>query len=259
MAKSTNYDHLFKVVLVGDTGVGKSNLTSRFTKNEFDLESRSTIGVEFATRVINVDGKTIKGQIWDTAGQERYRAITSAYYRSALGAILVYDVTKRGSYNNAVNRWLNEVRQHADSQIAIVLVGNKSDLTHLRSVPTNEAKTFAAQNGMIFIETSALNSSNVDSAFHTLLNDIYHKSSGKTPQSAVHSSKSENIANQGSRNTQPDSLMLLEELERVQKSRDEYKAEVEHLQRELSAVRAELNILKSSNMPKPAHELHNAE
>lgn len=92
-----SYDYLFKVVLIGDSGVGKSNLLSRFTRNEFMLESKSTIGVEFATRSIQVDGKTIKAQIWDTAGQERYRAITSAYYRGAVGALLVYDITKAGS------------------------------------------------------------------------------------------------------------------------------------------------------------------
>jgi small GTP-binding protein len=92
-----SYDYLFKVVLIGDSGVGKSNLLSRFTRNEFMLESKSTIGVEFATRSIQVDGKTIKAQIWDTAGQERYRAITSAYYRGAVGALLVYDITKSGA------------------------------------------------------------------------------------------------------------------------------------------------------------------
>lgn len=91
-----SYDYLFKVVLIGDSGVGKSNLLSRFTRDEFCLESKSTIGVEFATRSVAVDGKTVKAQIWDTAGQERYRAITSAYYRGAVGALLVYDITKQG-------------------------------------------------------------------------------------------------------------------------------------------------------------------
>ena len=93
-SRDDEYDYLFKVVLIGDSGVGKSNLLSRFTRNEFNLESKSTIGVEFATRSITVEGKTIKAQIWDTAGQERYRAITSAYYRGAVGALLVYDIAK---------------------------------------------------------------------------------------------------------------------------------------------------------------------
>lgn len=131
------------VVLIGDSGVGKSNLLSRFTRNEFNLDSKSTIGVEFATRSISVDAKTIKAQIWDTAGQERYRAITSAYYRGAVGALLVYDISKHSTYEN-VTRWLKELRDHADANIVIMLVGNKSDLRHLRAVPTEEAKQFAS-------------------------------------------------------------------------------------------------------------------
>merc|ERR1711945_46158 len=102
----------FKVVLIGDSGVGKSNLLSRFTRNEFNLESKSTIGVEFAHRSIQVEGKKVKAQIWDTAGQERYRAITSAYYRGAVGALLVYDITKPQTYEN-VQRWLTELRNYA--------------------------------------------------------------------------------------------------------------------------------------------------
>lgn len=132
------------VVLIGDSGVGKSNLLSRFTRNEFNLDSKSTIGVEFATRSIQVDSKTIKAQIWDTAGQERYRAITSAYYRGAVGALLVYDISKHQTYEN-VQRWLKELRDHADSNIVIMLAGNKSDLRHLRAVPTDEAKQFASK------------------------------------------------------------------------------------------------------------------
>merc|ERR1712146_617096 len=116
MSKDDEYDFLSKVVLIGDSGVGKSNLLSRFTRNEFNLESKSTIGVEFATRSIQVEGKTVKAQIWDTAGQERYRAITSAYYRGAVGALLVYDITKQATFDN-VSRWLKELRDHADANI----------------------------------------------------------------------------------------------------------------------------------------------
>ncbi|XP_024388454.1 ras-related protein YPTC6 [Physcomitrium patens] len=166
------YDYLFKVVLIGDSGVGKSNLLSRFTRNEFCLESKSTIGVEFATRSIQVDGKTIKAQIWDTAGQERYRAITSAYYRGAVGALLVYDITKHVTYEN-VERWLKELRDHADSNIVIMLVGNKSDLKHLRGVSTDDAQSFSEKEGLSFIETSALESTNVEKAFQRILTEIY--------------------------------------------------------------------------------------
>ncbi|XP_019960526.1 RAB11a, member RAS oncogene family, like [Paralichthys olivaceus] len=171
--REDEYDYLFKVVLIGDSGVGKSNLLSRFTRNEFSLESKSTIGVEFATRSIQVEGKTIKAQIWDTAGQERYRAITSAYYRGAVGALLVYDIAKHLTYENA-ERWLKELQDHADSNIVIMLVGNKSDLRHLRAVPTDEAKAFAEKHGLSFLETSALDSSNVELAFQTILTAIYN-------------------------------------------------------------------------------------
>ncbi|KAK9031217.1 hypothetical protein V6N11_032604 [Hibiscus sabdariffa] len=110
-----DYDYLFKVVLIGDSGVGKSNLLSRFTKNEFSLESKSTIGVEFATRSIRVDDKVVKAQIWDTAGQERYRAITSAYYRGAVGALLVYDVTRHVTFEN-VERFPDSVESEHQQQ-----------------------------------------------------------------------------------------------------------------------------------------------
>lgn len=132
------------VVLIGDSGVGKSNLLLRFTKNDFLMESKSTIGVEFATRTLKVSGKTIKAQIWDTAGQERYRAITSAYYRGAVGALLVYDITKKQTFDNT-ERWLTELREHADEDIVILLVGNKSDLRHIRAVSTEEGSAFAGK------------------------------------------------------------------------------------------------------------------
>ncbi|KAI7827366.1 small GTPase [Kickxella alabastrina] len=183
MSGNDEYDFLFKIVLIGDSGVGKSNLLSRFTRNEFNLESKSTIGVEFATRSIQVDTKTIKAQIWDTAGQERYRAITSAYYRGAVGALLVYDIAKHPTYEN-VTIWLKELRDHADSNIVIMLVGNKSDLRHLRAVPTDEAKQFAAENGLFFIETSALDSSNVEQSFKQILTEIYRIVSNKAIESS---------------------------------------------------------------------------
>ena len=179
MARDEEYDYLFKVVLIGDSGVGKSNLLSRFTRNEFNLESKSTIGVEFATKSIKTEGKTIKAQIWDTAGQERYRAITSAYYRGAVGALLVYDISKHATFEN-VERWLKELRDHADSNIVIMLVGNKSDLRHLRAVSTDEAMAFAEKHNLAFIETSALDSTGVETAFHRILTEIYRLMSRKS-------------------------------------------------------------------------------
>ncbi|KAI9277878.1 rab11 protein [Sporodiniella umbellata] len=185
---SDDYDYLFKVVLIGDSGVGKTNLLGRFTRNEFNLESKSTIGVEFATRSIQVDNKVIKAQIWDTAGQERYRAITSAYYRGAVGALLCYDISKHATFES-VSRWLKELRDHADSNIVIMLVGNKSDLRHLRAVPTDEAKNFASENGLSFIETSALDSTNVELSFQRILTEIYRIVSNKALETSSNAIK----------------------------------------------------------------------
>ncbi|KAL2634224.1 hypothetical protein R1flu_005703 [Riccia fluitans] len=165
-------DFLFKVVLIGDSAVGKSQLLARFSRNEFSLESKATIGVEFQTRTIVVQQKTIKAQIWDTAGQERYRAVTSAYYRGAVGAMLVYDITKRQSFDH-VHRWLEELRAHTDNNIVIMLIGNKSDLSSLRQVTTEDAKEYAEREGLFFLETSAMDATNVEAAFFTVLSEIY--------------------------------------------------------------------------------------
>ncbi|GMY22360.1 ras-related protein RGP1-like [Fagus crenata] len=165
-------DYVFKVVLIGDSAVGKSQLLARFARNEFSLDSKATIGVEFQTRTLLIDHKTVKAQIWDTAGQERYRAVTSAYYRGAVGAMLVYDISKRQSFDH-VAKWLEELRSHADKNIVIILVGNKSDLGSLRAVPTEDAKEFAERENLFFMETSALEATNVESAFLTILTEIY--------------------------------------------------------------------------------------
>lgn len=122
--------------------------------------------------LVQVEGRIVKAQIWDTAGQERYRAITSAYYRGALGALLVYDVTKPTTFEN-VSRWLKELRDHADSNIVIMLIGNKTDLKHLRAVATEDAQSYAEKEGLSFIETSALEATNVEKAFQTILGEIY--------------------------------------------------------------------------------------
>nr|KAJ3411294.1 Ras- protein Rab-11B [Polyrhizophydium stewartii] len=165
------------------------------------MDSKSTIGVEFATRSIEYDGKTIKSQIWDTAGQERYRAITSAYYRGAVGALLVYDISQQKTFES-VERWLKELRDHADASIVIMLVGNKSDLKSLRAVPTEEAKEFATRHELLFMETSALDGANVETAFQTILADIYRvvsnkaleHESGRAPGSGPGAGKSITVA-----------------------------------------------------------------
>ncbi|KAI8054198.1 GTP-binding protein [Gilbertella persicaria] len=180
MLSDDEYDYLFKLVLIGDSGVGKSNLLSRFTMslcllktNEFNLESKSTIGVEFATKNIEIEKRSIKAQIWDTSGQERYRAITGAYYRGAVGALVVYDITRRNSFQN-VSHWLKELRDHADQNIVIMLVGNKVDLSETsRAVTTEEGADLAEKDGFLFMETSALDATNVDSAFEKVFTTIF--------------------------------------------------------------------------------------
>ncbi|GFP98177.1 RAS-related protein rgp1 [Phtheirospermum japonicum] len=171
-------DYVFKIVLIGDSAVGKSQLLARFARNEFSLDSKATIGVEFQTRTVTIDHRTVKAQIWDTAGQERYRAVTSAYYRGAVGAMLAYDITKRQSFDH-VARWLEELRGHADKNIVIMLVGNKSDLEGQRDVPTEDAKDFAQKENLFFMETSALEATNVEPAFLNILTEIYRVASKK--------------------------------------------------------------------------------
>ncbi|XP_068964608.1 ras-related protein Rab-25 isoform X1 [Petaurus breviceps papuanus] len=186
-----DYNFVFKVVLIGESGVGKTNLLSRFTRNEFSHDSRTTIGVEFSTRTVLLGTAAVKAQIWDTAGLERYRAITSAfspplpprYYRGAVGALLVFDLTKHQTYA-VVERWLKELYDHAEATIVVMLVGNKSDLSHAREVPTDEARMFAENNGLLFIETSALDSTNVELAFETVLKEIFTKVSKQRQNNA---------------------------------------------------------------------------
>ncbi|GLT33725.1 hypothetical protein SLA2020_082890 [Shorea laevis] len=166
-------DYVFKVVLIGDSAVGKSQILARFARNEFSLDSKATIGVEFQTRTLVIEHKSVKAQIWDTAGQERYRAVTSAYYRGAVGAMLVYDITKPQTFEH-IPRWLEELRGHADKNIVIILIGNKCDLENQRAVPTEDAKEFAEKEGLFFLETSALEATNVETAFLTVLTEIFN-------------------------------------------------------------------------------------
>uniref|UniRef100_A0A1J3I4X0 Ras-related protein RABA4b n=1 Tax=Noccaea caerulescens TaxID=107243 RepID=A0A1J3I4X0_NOCCA len=170
---SGKVDYVFKVVLIGDSAVGKSQLLARFARDEFSMDSKATIGVEFQTRTLVIEEKSVKAQIWDTAGQERYRAVTSAYYRGAVGAMLVYDITKRETFDH-IPRWLEELRAHADKNRVIILIGNKSDLEDQRAVPTEDAKEFAEKEGLFFLETSALNATNVENSFNTLMTQIFN-------------------------------------------------------------------------------------
>jgi len=180
---ATDSEQLFKVVVTGDSGVGKTNVISRFTNNEFILDNKATIGVEFGYAEVKVgSGAIAKVQIWDTAGQERFRAITRGYYKGAVGALVVYDLTKMQTFKN-VDKWLQELREYADTDIVIMLVGNKTDLENEREVPTQEAKKYAERQSLLYMETSALDGQNVSTAFEQTINQIYEKKKSKpTPK-----------------------------------------------------------------------------
>ena len=141
-----DYDMIFKVVLIGDSGVGKSNILSRYLKDEFSIETKTTVGVEFGAKRIEINGTKIKAQIWDTAGQERYKSITNAYYKGSKGALVVYDITRKESFNN-IDKWISELKKNADIDVSIVMIGNKCDLENDRQVTKEEAQDKATQNG----------------------------------------------------------------------------------------------------------------
>jgi len=168
------YDYLFKLLLIGDSGVGKSSLLLCFADNTFTESFISTIGVDFKIRTIDIDGTTVKLQIWDTAGQERFRTITSSYYRGAHGIIVVYDITNQETFNN-VHKWLQEIDRYACENVHKLLVGNKSDLVNERKVQTEQAQDFANSLNLTFLETSAKNSSNVEDAFMRMAKAIKEK------------------------------------------------------------------------------------
>ena len=166
------YNMLFKIVLVGDSSVGKTNLFLRYIKNEFDPQTKATIGVEFGTKIIKINNYNIKIQIWDTAGQERYKSITSAYYKGAQGAFLVYDITNKSSFLN-IDKWIRDLKNNGDEKIVLFLIGNKNDLNDDRVIDTNEGKNKAKENKMFFLETSAKNNDNVNKAFDEIINNIF--------------------------------------------------------------------------------------
>lgn len=188
------YQYLFKYIIIGDTGVGKSCLLLQFTDKRFRTDHDLTIGVEFGARLVNIDGTHIKLQIWDTAGQESFRSITRSYYRGAAGALLVYDITRRETFNH-LSRWLQEVRQNGNPNMTIMLIGNKCDLDR-REVSVEEGAQFANQHGLIFLETSAKTAQNVDEAFLYTARRIYEniQSGICDPKNEIHGVKCGSIA-----------------------------------------------------------------
>jgi len=177
---STEHDFFFKILLIGDSGVGKSCLLLRFADDSWTETHISTIGVDFKIKTLEIEGKTVKLQIWDTAGQERFRTITSSYYRGAQGIILVYDCTDRESFNN-VKQWMGEIDRYACENVNKLLVGNKCDLVDQKTVDTPTAKEFADSFNIPFIETSAKTAHNVEKCFVQMATDIKHRLSNQGP------------------------------------------------------------------------------
>lgn len=170
--KDTVEDLSVKIVVVGNSGVGKSNILNRLVNEEFMDDCRATVGVELYTKIYKVNDKIVKVHLWDTAGQERYKAITAAYYRGSKGALVVYDITNKDSFDN-VDKWITEVQALGGKNISLVVCGNKSDLEEKRQVSFEEGISKSKNNEYMFLETSALTSSNVEEAFKQLLSQIY--------------------------------------------------------------------------------------
>lgn len=172
MTEEENYNMIFKIVLVGDSGVGKTNLLLRYLKNEFNTQTKATVGVEFGNTKVQIDNALIKAQIWDTAGQERYRAITSAYYKGAHGALIVYDITRKDSFDS-VEKWLSDLKNNGEEKMVIMAIGNKCDMVNERVISTRDGEAKAQRNNIAFLETSALNATNVAKAFDELIQKLY--------------------------------------------------------------------------------------
>ena len=171
---SFNFNYLLKFIVIGDSSVGKSNILLRYTQNEFNQEYQSTIGVEFGAKNIKINNKIYRIQIWDTAGQENFRSITRAYYKNSVCALVVYDITKRESFEN-VQSWIQDCRNQSPKTIIMILVGNKNDLENERDVSFDEGEQFAKNNNMIFYETSAKTGKNVNEIFENTVNNISKK------------------------------------------------------------------------------------
>ena len=175
MVDKKYYNYLFKVLMLGDSFVGKTNMLKRFLNDEFDMNTKETVGVEFGSKnfILGEKKDIIKAQIWDTAGQERYRSVTKAYYKGAKGALLVYDITRKSTFEN-IDNWLIDLRTNADKDILILLIGNKSDLSDKREISEEEARTKAEQYNIAFLETSAKSGDNIDKAFTQLIEQVYN-------------------------------------------------------------------------------------
>eukprot|EP01103_Thecamoeba_quadrilineata_P000383 TRINITY_DN10321_c0_g1_i1.p1 TRINITY_DN10321_c0_g1~~TRINITY_DN10321_c0_g1_i1.p1 ORF type:complete len:220 (+),score=39.65 TRINITY_DN10321_c0_g1_i1:150-809(+) len=170
-SKPNEYDYLFKIILIGSSGVGKTSLLTRFVDDRFDQEQVNTIGVDFKIKTLDVDGKKIKLQLWDTAGQERYKTVTNAYFRGSHGIILAYDTTSQTTFEG-IEHWLGEVHKYAPRNVVKLIVGTKCDLSDKRQVETSHVASFAEQHKTLFIESSAYDATNVSEAFNLIVKQI---------------------------------------------------------------------------------------
>ena len=168
------YDFMFKIILIGESQVGKTNIVSRFLRNNFDENSRSTIGIEFGSKIFTIDGHQIKAQFWDTSGLERYKTINFAYYKGVKGAFVVYDITNKESFDKVDNR-MNDLKKLAPKDVSIILIGNKNDLEDNREIMKEEGEEKAKKHNAYFIETSALTGENLDKAFEMMMTELYQK------------------------------------------------------------------------------------
>ena len=175
MEEKKDYNYLYKMLILGDSFVGKTNMLKRFLNDEFDMNTKETVGVEFGSKnfILGEKEDIVKAQIWDTAGQERYRSVTKAYYKGAKGALLVYDITRKATFEN-IDNWLIDLRTNADKDILILLIGNKSDLIDTREISEEEARTKAEQYNIAFLETSAKTGDNIAKAFTELVTQVYN-------------------------------------------------------------------------------------
>ncbi|KAH0617010.1 hypothetical protein JD844_028570, partial [Phrynosoma platyrhinos] len=184
------FDYLFKIILIGDSNVGKTCVVHRFKSGQYHAKQQNTIGVDFTVRSLEIDGKKVKIQVWDTAGQERFRTITQSYYRSAHGAILAYDMTRRSTFES-IPHWIHEIEKYGAANLVLMLIGNKADEADKRQVLFEDACTLAEKHGLLAVlETSAKEAQNVDEVFILMAKELIARN---TLQLHGESGPSENI------------------------------------------------------------------
>ena len=174
MADEEEYEMMAKVILIGDSSVGKTNIMSKYLKNQFNENSKATVGVEFGSKLFKLNGHNIKAQIWDKAGQEKYKAITGAYYKGSKGAFVVYDITRKETFES-VDKWINDLKSSGDPKLIIIIIGNKCDLEEKREILKEQGEEKAKSFGCAFLETSALSGDNIDKGFEMMISEIFKK------------------------------------------------------------------------------------